>query len=120
MKPTNIISINEYQEVANSTDLTVGKGQGVLSISFMDKILGLVGESGEIADKVKKILRDQDAKMNEADRQELIKELGDVLWYVATIATNLEVNLSEVATMNLEKLKDRQKRGKLAGNGDNR
>lgn len=114
------MTLNEYQKAANATDLTAGKGDDVLSISFMDKILGLVGESGEIADKVKKILRDQDGKMNEADRQELAKELGDVLWYVATVATNLDVPLDNIASANVAKLKDRQKRGTLRGSGDNR
>lgn len=114
------MNFSDYQKAASTTDLTAGKGDGVLSISFMDKLLGLVGESGEIADKVKKILRDKNAVMTKEDEQELAKELGDVLWYIATIATNLGANLDDIAMANIEKLKSRQKRGKLGGSGDNR
>jgi NTP pyrophosphatase (non-canonical NTP hydrolase) len=114
------MTFDEYQMGALKTDLTAGKGTGVLSISFMDKILGLVGESGEVADKIKKILRDKDAHMSEADRQELSKELGDVLWYLATIARNLDLSLDDIAQQNIAKLAKRQAENKLGGSGDNR
>ena len=86
----------------------------------MDKVLGLVGESGEFADKIKKILRDKNAEINEVDRQELVKELGDVLWYVASLAQNLHVSLDEVASLNVDKLAKRKAANKLGGSGDNR
>lgn len=114
------MTFDEYQKLAATTDITASKGEGVLSISFMDKVLGLVGESGEVADKVKKILRDKDAQLSKDDRAELAKELGDVLWYVSTVADNLGVNLDDVASNNIKKLKDRQIRGKLGGSGDDR
>lgn len=113
------MTFNEYQVAAESTNLTPGKGE-VLSVEFMDKVLGLVGESGEFADKVKKILRDDDAKMSEEKRQLLIKELGDVLWYIALLAKHLDMPLEEIAKLNIEKLKSRQVRGTLSGSGDKR
>jgi NTP pyrophosphatase (non-canonical NTP hydrolase) len=114
------MTFDEYQKSAKQTDLTAGKNQGVMSVGFLDKLLGLVGESGEIAEKVKKILRDKAGQMEEADKQELIKELGDVLWYVALVADNLGVSFDEVATRNIDKLASRSKRGRLEGSGDNR
>lgn len=78
--------------------------------------LGLAGEAGEVANKVKKVMRDG----VEPDRAALQDELGDVLWYVASMATVLGLGLSDVAAQNLWKLKDRQQRGKLEGSGDNR
>ena len=77
--------------------------------------LGLTSEAGEVSDKIKKWLRDGDA-----NKEEIAKELGDVLWYAAVLAEDLGFTLSEVATMNLEKLGNRKKRGKLRGSGDNR
>lgn len=114
------MTFDEYQTAAESTNLTPGDEGVVMSVSFMDKVLGLVGESGEFADKVKKILRDDNAKMSEEKRQLLIKELGDVLWYIALLAKHLDMPLEEIAKLNIEKLKGRQTRGKLGGSGDHR
>lgn len=114
------MNFNDYQKQALTTNLTPGDKGKVLSIAFMDKVLGLVGESGEFADKVKKILRDKNAQMNEADRQELTKELGDVLWYIALLAHHLDIPLDEVASGNIDKLFKRKAGGKLGGKGDNR
>lgn len=114
------MNFKDYQSAAITTDLSKNKGRGVLSIAFMDKILGLLGESGEIAEKFKKILRDQDGKLTDDNRTEMTKELGDVLWYIALIAHYLDVPLDDIATKNITKLKSRQERGKLSGSGDNR
>lgn len=100
--------------------MSAGKGHDVLSIAFMDKVLGLLGESGEIAEKFKKILRDKDAKLTDEDRQELTKELGDVLWYIALLGHYLNVPLDDIASKNITKLKSRHTRGALGGSGDNR
>ena len=78
-------------------------------------ILGLVGEAGEVAEKWKKNLRD-----GVFDLDEMAKELGDVLWYLANTANDLGLNLGFIAWQNLDKLADRKARGVLAGNGDNR
>jgi len=77
--------------------------------------LGLASEAGEVCDKIKKWIRDGDA-----DKAEIAKELGDVLWYVAVLSSDLGFPLSDVALMNMEKLQNRKKRGKLRGSGDNR
>jgi NTP pyrophosphatase (non-canonical NTP hydrolase) len=82
--------------------------------------LGLVNEAGELAGKVKKIFRDKEGKISEEDRQALKYELGDVLWYMAQIATELDISLEEVAQANLEKLFSRLERGKIKGEGDYR
>jgi len=83
-------------------------------------ILGLVGEAGEVAEKMKKIIRDQDGMMTEENRQEIAKELGDVLWYIAAIADGLFINLDSIAEKNLNKLQSRRSRNALSGSGDNR
>lgn len=106
------MNINEYQKQASETAI------------YQDKViyptLGLAGEAGEIANKVKKILRDNAGEMKEDVRQNLISELGDVLWYIAALATDLKADLSEVANQNIEKLNSRKNRGVIGGSGDNR
>jgi NTP pyrophosphatase (non-canonical NTP hydrolase) len=78
--------------------------------------LGLCGEAGEVAEKIKKSMRDG----NKLDDLAVAKELGDVLWYLANLAEDLGYDLSEIAQMNYEKLKSRQERNALKGNGDDR
>jgi len=87
---------------------------------FVYPTLGLVGESGEIAEKVKKIFRDNDGVLDGPRREELKKELGDVLWYLAQLSTELDLSLDEIAELNIEKLQSRLKRNKISGDGDNR
>lgn len=82
--------------------------------------LGLVNEAGEFAGKIKKIFRDKDGVIADADREALKGELGDVLWYLTQICTNLGLSLEEVAEANLDKLFSRLERGKIQGDGDNR
>ena len=82
--------------------------------------LGLTNEAGEVAGKVKKIFRDKGGVIGEADRQALKGELGDVLWYLAQMCTELGLSLDEVAESNIEKLYSRLERGKIGGDGDNR
>lgn len=82
--------------------------------------LGLVNEAGEVAGKIKKIFRDKGGVISEADRQMLKGELGDVLWYLTQICTNLDLTLEEVAEANLDKLFSRKERGVIGGSGDER
>jgi NTP pyrophosphatase (non-canonical NTP hydrolase) len=83
--------------------------------------LGLTGEAGEIANKVKKFIRDGATKDEYlAKRIEIGYEIGDVLWYCAVLAEELEMNLGHIMERNLEKLADRHNRGKISGSGDNR
>lgn len=79
--------------------------------------LGLAGEAGEVANKIKKLIRDGD---DQGKRDTIAKELGDVLWYVSELATVLGADLNEVAQCNISKLHDRKFRGKLHGSGDDR
>ncbi len=89
-------------------------------VGLIEKVLGLPGEAGEVADKFKKVLRDKDGKITSLELEEIKKELGDVLWYLAAISRDLGISLSEVAEGNLEKLESRYQRGKIGGSGDNR
>lgn len=82
--------------------------------------LGLANEAGEVAGKVKKIFRDKNGRISEEDRQALKGELGDVLWYLAQICTELDLTLEEVAEANLTKLFSRLERDTIKGDGDNR
>jgi NTP pyrophosphatase (non-canonical NTP hydrolase) len=82
--------------------------------------LGLCGETGEVAEKIKKVLRDNNGELD-ADSVTAIKlELGDVLWYIAQLATKLGLSLDAIAKANIQKTQDRQKRGQLGGSGDDR
>ena len=82
--------------------------------------LGLGGETGEVLNKVKKIMRDHDGVLTDEFREILKSELGDVLWYVAALASELHLNLDDIAQANLEKLFSRKERGVIGGSGDNR
>ena len=82
--------------------------------------LGLVNEAGEVAGKIKKVFRDKDGQINAETRQDIKAELGDVLWYLEQVSTELGLSLDEVAEHNITKLYDRQARGKIHGDGDNR
>ena len=82
--------------------------------------LGLANEAGEVAGKIKKIFRDHNGEITAADRQALKSELGDVLWYLTQICTELDLTLEEVAEANIDKLFSRLERGKIKGEGDNR
>jgi NTP pyrophosphatase (non-canonical NTP hydrolase) len=82
--------------------------------------LGLAGEAGEVAEHAKKAIRDDAGAVNGERRAAMAKELGDVLWYVAQLASELELDLDQIATENLEKLLSRQRRGVLSGSGDDR
>lgn len=115
------MTFEDYQKQARTTELMVRKDKGSANDpAFVAKILGLVGEAGEVAEKFKKIVRDKEGVISEEDRTEIQKELGDVLWYVSAVSDYLDLTLEEVASMNLKKLFDRKARGESRGSGDNR
>lgn len=113
--------MNDYQKAAEKYDKFKFDGLERLDeVAMIEKVLGLVGEAGEVADKVKKVIRDKGGVSSEEDRGEIVKELGDTLWYLAAVARYLGVSLEEVAKINIDKLEDRWRRGKIGGAGDNR
>lgn len=113
------MTIDDYSKTAITT-LTSSHGFGDISAELLAQILGLVGESGEVAEKFKKIIRDKKGVISDEDQQELIKELGDILWYVNAVASLLGSSLDEVAAKNLDKVLSRKQRGQTHGSGDNR
>lgn len=82
--------------------------------------LGLANEAGEVAGKIKKVFRDKDGQINTETLEALKSELGDVLWYIAQVSTELGLSLDDVAEYNITKLYDRMERDKIKGDGDNR
>ena len=109
------MDFKEYQKKSRKTAIYPNAGK-----NFVYPVLGLTGESGEVADKIKKVIRDKSGIINRETKEELKKELGDVLWYLSQLASELKIPLSDVAEKNIEKIYDRMTRGKLGGNGDNR
>src|SRR3989344_3816453 len=83
-------------------------------------VLGLCGEAGEVAEKLKKLIRDHDGKLDDEYREKMAKELSDVLWYVSTTARELGYSLDEIGEMNIEKLLSRKERNKIQGSGNDR
>ncbi len=113
------MTFNDYQKAAIKTDVFEGD-KSVGSLAFIAKLLGLVGETGEVAEKFKKIYRDNEGHITLEQTDEMKKELGDILWYLSTLADYLGIELEEIATLNIEKLASRKTRGVLKGSGDNR
>ncbi|MCA9409962.1 MAG: nucleoside triphosphate pyrophosphohydrolase family protein [Candidatus Omnitrophica bacterium] len=104
------MNFDEYQNRAKSFAMYPDE----VELAYLT--LGLSGEAGEIANKVKKVFRDG----REISREDMKSELGDVLWYVANLAKAYDLSLSEVAESNIDKLQSRADRGKIQGEGDNR
>lgn len=105
------MDFNEYQNKAWETAKYPNAGQ-----NHVYPTLGLNGEAGEIAEKVKKNMRDG----TPLDRESMKKEIGDVLWYCAALARELDIPLNDVAQTNIDKLTSRKERGVLGGSGDDR
>lgn len=108
------MTLNEYQDGARSTAIYPE------SRKIIYPTLGLTGEAGEVSDKVKKVIRDNNDEFSDENKRQIALELGDVLWYAATLAHDLGFTLDEVAQMNLDKLASRMKRDKIHGSGDER
>ena len=106
------MTFEEYQQEARKT--------AIYSHPVIYPTIGLAGEVGEVSEKIKKSLRDEQGNISEEKRKDLVKELGDVLWYVSNLAADLNISLDAVARTNIEKLQSRQSRGVLSGSGDNR
>lgn len=121
MDDLNFLELNEYQEYARDTAAYPDKDR---LGGLMYCALKLNGEAGEVAEHIGKALRDdalgQQGYLTHNRRELVIKELGDVLWYVAMLCDEIDVDLETVAKLNLKKLADRKARGVLGGSGDNR
>lgn len=109
------MDFSDFQARARETAVYPQAGDNLLYPT-----LGLCGEAGEVAEKVKKMIRDDDGALSDERRAALSKELGDVLWYVAQLATEAGLDLDVVAAANLDKLASRLRRGVLQGSGDDR
>lgn len=106
------MKLNQYQDAARATAIYPDE------FAVLYPTLGLNGEAGEVADKVKKTIRDTEDGV--FDIGELEKELGDVLWYIANLACDLGLSLEQIAQTNIDKLESRKDRGALGGSGDDR
>ena len=113
-KYKRISDLDMYQKVAKSTAI-YPREQAIIYPT-----LGLTGEAGEVANKVKKIIRDDGNKINESLVQEISAEIGDCLWYISVLADDIGCKLSDIANNNLIKLAKRKEKGTIHGSGDNR
>lgn len=109
------MTFHEYQIKASETARFPDK-----DLIFIYTALGLVGEAGEVAEKIKKIWRDKNKQIDDTDREEIKKEMGDVLWYLSQLSENLGINLDDVAQANINKTQSRLARNLINGSGDNR
>jgi NTP pyrophosphatase (non-canonical NTP hydrolase) len=109
------MDLNDYQAAALQTAVYPNRGA-----NFAYPALGLAGEAGEVADKLKKVIRDNNGVLTDEVRDAVAKEIGDVLWYVAVLASEMNYALDRIAQGNLDKLASRQQRGVISGSGDNR
>lgn len=106
------MNINDYQDQAVKT--------AIYKHPVIYPALGLSNEAGEVLGKIKKVLRDNDGDFTAEKRKEIGSEIGDVLWYIAALARDLDLSMSDIAQCNLDKLNSRMARGVLGGSGDNR
>jgi NTP pyrophosphatase (non-canonical NTP hydrolase) len=109
------VELNEYQQKSRRTAVYPAIGHPVIYPT-----LGLTNEAGEVAGKIKKVFRDQEGEISSETREALKAELGDVLWYLAQVSTELGLTLDEVAEYNIRKLADRLDRNTIRGDGDHR
>ena len=109
------MDFNDYQIKSRKT-----AGYPTIGHAVIYPTLGLVNEAGEVAGKIKKVFRDKEGQLSDETREALKAELGDVLWYIAQVATELDLSLDDIAEHNIAKLYDRLERGQIKGDGDNR
>lgn len=109
------MTFKEYQDETEKHAIYPGKGH-----NFLYPLVGIMGEAGEIAEKIKKIWRDKENIISAEDRLEITKEIGDVLWYLSQLSTELGIEFNEVAETNIKKIQSRLERQQINGSGDNR
>jgi NTP pyrophosphatase (non-canonical NTP hydrolase) len=108
------MKFSEYEEVVKATAIYPN------THAILYPALGMAGEAGEVANKVKKLVRDGITKQSDDWREQIASEIGDVLWYCGALAKDLNIPLSQIAARNKEKLLSRKERGKIGGSGDSR
>ena len=111
---STINTFDEFQEAATKTAVYPD------SAKILYPTLGLTGEAGEVANKDKKIIRDDDCEITDERLQQISEEIGGTMWYIAALCTDLKLNLGDVCRQNIEILVRRQERGTLKGDGDTR
>lgn len=111
------MDFDDYQKKAAETNLFIG-GDEERALMYLS--MGFAGETGEILNKLKKVLRDDGGVITAEKKKEVAKELGDALWYLSQLAELLDASLGDIAAANIEKLASRKERGTLKGDGDNR
>ena len=123
IEPSNVLdpwdTFDGYQDWTDNTATYPEAGSGsMLALAYLG--LGVAGEAGEVADKLKKVLRDSGGVLTNEVRAALIKEIGDVLWYAARLGVELDISMSDIAARNVTKLEARLEAGTLGGSGDDR
>ena len=108
------MTLNQYQEEALKTAIYPEDKK------IIYPTLGLTGEAGEVADKVKKVIRDNNQDFTDEKKRQIALEISDVLWYCATLSHDIGYTLEDIAQMNVDKLASRQQRNKIGGSGDER
>lgn len=108
------MTFDEYQQEASLTAIYPGE------MAIVYPLIGLCGETGEVAEKIKKVIRDHNGQFTQEVKAEIAKELGDVLWYLSAISSDMGYSLDDVAKMNIAKIRSRNERNSIHGNGDNR
>lgn len=125
------MEFNEYQEKASSLAIypltTVVENGKAVGASYIYPVMGLCGEAGELANKVKKLIRDKKGKIRDENgellseiKEEITGEIGGILWYIQQVCTEFDLELNDVAQYNIKQLDSRKERGVLQGSGDNR
>lgn len=113
-KISEINNLSDYERIAMSTKVGWNKNE------ILYPLIGMCGETGEVADKIKKVLRDKNGKFSESDSLEILKEIGDTLWYMTALCQDLGYTLKDAANINLEKVTKRREDNTIHGEGDNR
>ncbi len=109
-----MLTLNEYQDRTGDTRIYPD------NVQVLYPAMGLAGEAGEVLNKLKKVYRDDGGVLSEEKRLAMVDELGDVLYYIAALAADLQEDLGDIAQANLDKLAARKQRGTLSGSGDQR
>lgn len=112
--PENMGNLEDYQMFVRQTKVYDKE------YNLVYPVLGLVNEAGEVAGKVKKLMRDDNGQLTQERFSEIVDELGDVLWYITATADDLGITISDVFYLNYQKITSRKQRGMIKGSGDNR